>query len=96
MANNDGDDVNRAGLIDAIENVTGFEAKCKRVVVMRGVVGVGARDRRRATVRMDVLQSAAARGRIGRSKRSCSLSGGGQPYAMGVFRSPSQVRPQEV
>ncbi len=64
MANND--DVNRAGLIGAIENVTGFEAKCKRVVVMRGVVGVRARDRRRATVRRDVLQSA-ARGRIGRS-----------------------------
>jgi hypothetical protein len=54
VANDDDDDVNRAGLIDAIENVTGFEAKCKRVVVMR-VVGVRVRDRRRATVRMDVL-----------------------------------------
>ena len=39
------------------------------------MVGVRARDCRRATVRIDVLQSA-ARGRIGRSKRSCSLSGG--------------------
>lgn len=77
--NNDDDDVNLAGLIDAIENVTGFEAKCKRVVVMRGVAGVrGARDRRRATVRMDdVLQSGAARGRIGRSNGAFLSSGGG-------------------
>jgi hypothetical protein len=60
----DDDDVNRAGLIDAIENVTGFEAKYKRVVVMRGVVGVRARDRRRATVRMEDVRHSAARGRI--------------------------------